>query len=222
MLFTGLYILRLTMRLQRGSSPITSRKSWTSPVPRPTASRSHTFFAKIIGQLTNLLSFNFPMGAQTEARRESAQQRYTNLESIDETPFHYGTHYSSSMIVCHFLIRMSPFTHMFKTLQGGDWDLPDRLFRSVPCPGLCIVDSRTCSSVKRAYDSAAQDSRGDVRELIPEFYTCPEFLENSSRLDFGVLQNTGERIDDVNLPPWAKGDPLLFVNICRQVCRVCR
>lgn len=49
------------------------------------------------------------------------------------------------MIVCHFLIRLEPFSHMFKTLQvcavldlcgycsssgqGGDWDLPDRLFR---------------------------------------------------------------------------------------------
>lgn len=31
-----------------------------------------------------------------------------------------------------------------------------------------------CSDVARAYDSAATDTRGDVRELIPEFYTCPE------------------------------------------------
>jgi len=40
-----------------------------------------------------------------------------NLQSVEEKPFHYGTHFSSSMIVCHFLIRMSPFTNMFKTLQ---------------------------------------------------------------------------------------------------------
>ena len=57
------------------------------------------------------------MGALTPARREAAETRYTNLLSVDETPFHYGTHFSSSMIVCHFLIRLSPFTHMFKTLQ---------------------------------------------------------------------------------------------------------
>jgi hypothetical protein len=85
------------------------------------------------------------MGALTDARREAAQMRYTNLESVGEKPFHYGTHFSSSMIVCHFLIRLAPFTNMFKTLQvstarecglvthpnipqGGDWDLPDRLF----------------------------------------------------------------------------------------------
>ncbi|CAK5278628.1 unnamed protein product [Mycena citricolor] len=141
-----------------------------------------------------------PMGALTDVRREAATMRYTNLESVGENPFHYGTHFSSSMIVCHFLIRMAPFTNMFKTLQGGDWDLPDRLF----------------SDVARAYESAASDVRGDVRELIPEFYTCPEFLENSDNLDFGVQQNTGEKIHDVKLPPWAKNDPLLFITLNRR------
>ena len=30
------------------------------------------------------------------------------------------------------------------------------------------------SDIGRAYLSASQDARGDVRELIPEFFTCPE------------------------------------------------
>lgn len=140
-----------------------------------------------------------PMGALTPVREEAARARYAALQSVGEKPFHYGTHFSSSMIVCHFLIRLEPFSHMFKTLQGGDWDLPDRLF----------------SDVRRAYESASQDVRGDVRELIPEFYALPEFLENLARIDFGVQQNTGERIDDVKLPPWAKQDPLLFVVLNR-------
>jgi hypothetical protein len=62
-------------------------------------------------------SLTQPMGALTPARREAAQSRYENLESVDEKPFHYGTHFSSSMIVCHYLIRLAPFTNMFKTLQ---------------------------------------------------------------------------------------------------------
>ncbi|KAF9002530.1 hypothetical protein BDQ17DRAFT_1357028 [Cyathus striatus] len=132
-------------------------------------------------------------------RREAAEARYSNLESVGEQPFHYGTHFSSSMIVCHFLIRMAPYTNMFKTLQGGDWDLPDRLF----------------SDMARAYDSAARDPRGDVRELIPEFYTCPEFLENSANLDFGK-QSSGEQINHVKLPPWARDDPLLFITLNRK------
>ncbi|KAF5360312.1 hypothetical protein D9758_009126 [Tetrapyrgos nigripes] len=141
-----------------------------------------------------------PMGALTDARREAAEVRYSNLISVDEKPFHYGTHYSSSMIVCHFLIRMAPYTNMFKTLQGGDWDLPDR----------------SLSDISRAYESAARDIRGDVRELIPEFFHCPEFLENYANLDFGVQQNTGEKIHDVKLPPWARDDPLLFVIMNRK------
>lgn len=90
--------------------------------------------------------------------------------------------------------------------------------------------------MQRAYESASQDLRGDVRELIPEFYTCPEcvllnaylgknmkltaprFLENSANLDFGIQQNNGERIHDVKLPPWAKNDPLLFIILNREVC----
>ena len=57
------------------------------------------------------------MGAMTQARREAAESRYANLASVGERPFHYGTHFSSAMIVCHFLIRLEPFAHMFKTLQ---------------------------------------------------------------------------------------------------------
>ncbi|KAG8889189.1 hypothetical protein FRB98_005531 [Tulasnella sp. 332] len=141
-----------------------------------------------------------PIGALTEAKRSAAEMRYLNLEQVDEPPFHYGTHFSSSMIVSHFLIRLSPFSHYFKVLQGGDWDLPDRLF----------------TDIKRAWDSASQDSRGDVRELIGEFYTCPEFLVNLSRLDFGVQTGSEERIDSVKLPPWAKEDPYLFISLHRQ------
>ncbi|KAL4077210.1 hypothetical protein V8B97DRAFT_1866535 [Scleroderma yunnanense] len=140
-----------------------------------------------------------PMGGLTEGRREIAENRYFNLQSVGEKPFHYGTHFSSSMIVCHYLIRLAPFTSMFKTLQGGDWDLPDRLF----------------SDIGRMYRSASQDARGDVRELVPEFFSSPEFLVNLSRLDFGS-QSTGEKINDVKLPPWAKNDPLLFVTLHRR------
>lgn len=43
------------------------------------------------------------------------------------------------------------------------------------------------------------------------------FLQNLTNLDFGVQQNTGERIHDVKLPPWAKGDPLLFIVEHRRV-----
>ncbi|CAE6451233.1 unnamed protein product [Rhizoctonia solani] len=140
-----------------------------------------------------------PMGALSPARREAASTRYTSLESIGEQAFNYGTHFSSSMIVCHFLIRLAPFTHHFRRLQGGSWDLPDRLFHSI----------------QRAWESASEDTRGDVRELIPEMFTCHEFLDNRANLDLGI-QGNGERVDNVKLPPWCNDDPYLFTQLHRQ------
>ena len=35
------------------------------------------------------------MGALTPERCEIARSRYQNLESVEEKPFHYGTHFSS-------------------------------------------------------------------------------------------------------------------------------
>jgi hypothetical protein len=58
--------------------------------------------------------------------------------------------------------------------QGGDWDLPDRLFRWDSIPLISTTSNVLKSNIHRAYSSASQDIRGDVRELIPEFYTCPE------------------------------------------------
>jgi len=37
---------------------------------------------------------------------------------LGETPpYHYGTHYSSAMIVASYLVRMEPFTQTFLRLQ---------------------------------------------------------------------------------------------------------
>ena len=135
------------------------------------------------------------MGALTDARREAAEGRYLALQSVDEKPFHYGTHFSSSMIVCHFLIRMAPFTNMFKTLQVQQlhvYNFPSNVLTTtdrVVIGTYLIAFSCKCrlgprhfpqmahlslSDVHRAYHSAASDLRGDVRELIPEFFCCPE------------------------------------------------
>ena len=43
------------------------------------------------------------------------------------------------------------------------------------------------------------------------------FLENSANHDFGVMQESGERIHDVKLPPWARQDPLVFIVLNRRV-----
>lgn len=106
-------------------------KSQILDLTSPDSYREYVFLLNVLTSNDRACSLTKPMGALTPARRLAADTRYQNLQSVEEEPFHYGTHFSSSMIVCHFLIRLSPFTNMFKTLQGGDWDLPDRLFRYV-------------------------------------------------------------------------------------------
>jgi len=71
-----------------------------------------------------------PMGAQTERRLEQFKKRYEDWDG-DTPPYHYGTHYSSAMIVSSYLVRTEPFAGHFLHLQGGHFDLADRMFHSV-------------------------------------------------------------------------------------------
>ncbi|KAH8907910.1 beach-domain-containing protein [Coniochaeta sp. PMI_546] len=136
-----------------------------------------------------------PMGAQSASRTADFSMRYNSLAEIGETPFHYGTHYSSAMIVSSYLIRLPPFVQSFILLQGGTFDHPDRLF----------------FSIEGAWASCSKENGSDVRELIPEFFYLPEFLTNRNGYNFGVRQGNGGKVDNVILPPWAKGDPKIFI-----------
>uniref|UniRef100_UPI0037E89D37 WD repeat- and FYVE domain-containing protein 4 isoform X2 n=1 Tax=Semicossyphus pulcher TaxID=241346 RepID=UPI0037E89D37 len=144
-----------------------------------------------------------PMGAQTERRRQMFVERYEEIENTEgegdlSARCHYCTHYSSAIIVASFLVRMEPFSHTFKTLQGG-FDIPERMFYSV----------------KKEWESASRDNMGDVRELMPEFFYLPDFLLNSNNIQLGCMED-GTTLGDVELPPWAKGDPQEFIRVHRE------
>jgi len=136
-----------------------------------------------------------PMGGQSAGRVPSFLDNYKTLLEMQDTPYHYGTHYSSSMIVASYLIRLPPFVDSYIALQGGNFDHADRLFHSIP----------------GAWKSASAANKTDVRELTPEFFCLPEFLTNINSYSFGAKESTGEQVDNVVLPPWAKGDPKLFI-----------
>ncbi|XP_041270135.1 lysosomal-trafficking regulator [Onychostruthus taczanowskii] len=114
-------------------------------------------------------------------------------------PYHYGSHYSNSGTVLHFLVRLPPFTKMFLAYQDQSFDIPDRTFHST----------------NTTWRLSSYESMTDVKELIPEFFYLPDFLVNREGFDFGVRQN-GDRVNHVNLPPWARNDPRLFILIHRQ------
>ncbi|XP_048259527.1 lysosomal-trafficking regulator-like isoform X2 [Haliotis rufescens] len=130
-------------------------------------------------------------------------QEYEKPSSLNDyiriRPYHYGSHYSNSGTVLHYLVRLPPFTKMFLSYQDRNFDIPDRTFHS-------IATSWRLSSF---------ESTSDVKELIPEFYFLPEFLKNGEGYNFGKRQN-GNVVWDVTLPPWARGDSRLFVMVLRQ------
>lgn len=140
-----------------------------------------------------------PVGALNEERLKNFVDRYKSLlDDPDTPPFHYGSHYSSSPIVLFFLLRLEPYTKLARALQGDRFDRADRLFHSV------------AETFKACVESSA-----DVKELIPEFYYSSEFLTNTNGLKLGVRQD-GSTIDDVVLPPWAKGSRHEFTRVMRE------
>lgn len=95
------------------------------------------------------------------------------------------------------------------------------------------------NSVKDSWSSASKHNMADVKELIPEFFYLPEFLNNSNNFDLGKSETTfknrsfveqnflivvkyfvgskqsGVQLGDIVLPPWAKQDPREFIRVHR-------
>ena len=161
-----------------------------------------------------------PIGVQGNEQLKSARARYADLLSIFEEeerslsqdnfengmktvtrtcppPFHFGSHYSVAGFVIWYLMRLEPFTSLHIELQDGKFDKPDRLF----------------TSIAEAYSSCTSSS-ADVKELIPEFFYCPEMFTNVNNLDLGTKQD-GRKVNDVELPPWA-ANPHDFIRKHRE------
>ncbi|OMJ85254.1 hypothetical protein SteCoe_13492 [Stentor coeruleus] len=135
-------------------------------------------------------NFKLPIGAQNDSGRQEADRRFSMW--IDEQPYHFGSHYSSGAIVLHYLVRLEPFSTQAKILQGGKFDIADRLFHSI-----------------QASWESGQGINGDVKELVPEMFYLPEILVNINEEDFGAKQDD-EEVDCVELPRWASS-PIDFI-----------
>eukprot|EP00980_Cylindrotheca_fusiformis_P005609 scaffold1184_cov132-Cylindrotheca_fusiformis.AAC.30 len=141
-----------------------------------------------------------PVGALNPDRLSQLLERYSQLEQFgfaENEKFLYGSHYSSPGVVLHYMIRQEPFTSMAIDLQSGRFDCPDRLFFDM------AESWKSCNT-----------SSSDVKELIPEFFTLPEMFLNTNNFPLGTTQK-GRPIDNVGLPPWAKGSAYEFVKIHR-------
>ncbi|XP_050424019.1 neurobeachin-like protein 2 isoform X2 [Adelges cooleyi] len=129
-----------------------------------------------------------PVGVVNPCNEADVQAKYKNFEDPNGVigKFHYGTHYSNSAGVLHYLVRVEPYTSLHIDLQSGRFDVADRQFHSIAQTWKLLMDTPN-----------------DVKELIPEFFYFPEFLKNMNNFDLGRLQSSKEKIGDVILPPWA-------------------
>lgn len=107
-----------------------------------------------------------PIGVVNVKNEEEVRAKYDGFEDPSGIipKFHYGTHYSNSAGVLHYLIRVEPFTSMHIELQSGRFDVADRQFHSIPQTFKLLMDNPN-----------------DVKELIPEFFYFPEFLKNLNK-----------------------------------------
>ncbi len=113
--------------------------------------------------------------------------------------------------VLYYMIRMEPYTTQFlENLQGGSFDIADRMFHSLTSTFQNCLHSP--SDVKELIPGKTYSF--SVDNILPEFYYMPEFLRNSNRYDLGVMQNE-ERLNDVVLPPWAT-TPEEFIRLNRE------
>ena len=140
---------------------------------------------------------------------------YTDIKiEYDRIPYCFGSHYSNSMYVSHFLGRLFPYAFTMIEIQVTGFDCSERLF-------LCL---------NKTFISSTEE-KSDVRELIPEFYTLPEMFRNINNFDFGDVNpnnfaNSVDYLDelipkcndekklpvqDVLMPNWCKNNPYKFI-----------
>ena len=94
-----------------------------------------------------------PIGALNPVRLEEFRDRFDSFDPDDHTRFMYGSHYSSAGIVLYYLIRQEPFTMLNVNLQGGRFDVPDRIFFNMEYTW-----------------NGCNTHMSDVKELVPEMY----------------------------------------------------
>ena len=78
-----------------------------------------------------------------------------------------GTGYELSLGIDQVTLSVSLFS--LSPPQGGQFDLPDRMFHSI----------------QEQWSSAAHNNMADVKELIPEFFYLPDFLLNHNQFELG-------------------------------------
>ncbi|OHT09099.1 hypothetical protein TRFO_04699 [Tritrichomonas foetus] len=138
-----------------------------------------------------------PCGALNPTKFSAIKERSVQMAEADDGNFLYTSGFIYPLIIIDFFVRIEPFTSLHIELQHGKFETPQRIFQSIP---------KTWQHIMNTIN--------DNRELIPEFYSSPDFLINREKYDLGELKNNN-RVNDVILPPWASS-PFDFVYKMRK------
>ena len=125
-----------------------------------------------------------PIGAIDEERLQMLLEKRDSFIGYGLQPYLFSSGYSCPLSVYLWLLRMEPFSSLHIDIQSGKFDHAARLFSSI--------------AISWKLSTTHQN---DFRELIPEFYSQPEFLQNLNGFDLGKVD--GVKVNDVVLPPWA-------------------
>ena len=107
-------------------------------------------------------------------------------------PYVFGSHFNNAMYISHYLCRLFPYAFTAIEIQGIGFDCPDRLF----------------INLQKAITSSLTE-KGDLREIIPDFFTLPELFININRLNLG--KKNEKFVEDVKMPSWCLDNPFYFV-----------
>ena len=153
--------------------------------------------------------FNTPMGMIdiTEEAKERKNNYLIIFESDEkdkeENEDRYGSHYSTSLYLTYYLVRVFPFSYLRIEIQGKNFDDPNRLFNS-------LANSFECAITQKS----------DLRELIPEFFCFPEMFYNNNDLNLGEIvdENTKQNklVNEITMPPWSSNDAYIFIKYHRE------
>ena len=156
-------------------------------------------------------SMNKPMGMmdytdEAKERKENYEEHWRSGEADadrEDNYDRYGSHYSTSLYLTYYLVRVFPYSYIRIELQGKSFDDPNRLFNS-------LSDSFKCALTQKS----------DLRELIPEFYCFPEMFSNMNELNLGEITDAKgmpKLVKGVEIPEWANRNEYYFIAKHREL-----
>jgi len=159
--------------------------------PRLLNDFNHTILNWISSSIYRDLSY--PVLASEPQIRDDIKKKYDSNE-VDK--YHSGTFYSTYAFVAYFSIRQRPFSEISLEIQGGEFDIIDRLF----------IGAKEICSMKEKY-----------QESIPFLMTLPELYVNNNKFNFGKTKKNLSSVSDFGLPKWSKDDPRKFTLVIKRI-----